>query len=1079
MSRQLKSTAILIVFVLGIAMHAHGQVSSGAILGSVTDSSGALIPGVSITVTHQGTNQTRTAITNESGTYRVEPLQSGVYTISAELSGFKKEVRNGVRVEVDARVRMDFALQVGAVSEQIEVQASAPLVQTDDSQVNQVMDQRKIVELPLNGRNFSQLAYLTPGTFAPRPGSHLSDRGGFVAAGLAEKTNQFFIDGVNNNGAGTMEAAYRINIDTVAEFKIQVQNYNAEYGRFAGAQVDTVLKAGTNEFHGSAFAFTRNDNLDARNFFDPYPLPKVEVFRRHQYGATLGGPIVKNKFFFFTGFQGQRQFYKRRANPTVPFPEFWSGDLSRYTTPIRDPLLTAAGLPCTAADQRGCFPGNRIPANRIDPIALKFRPFWFGVEPTQSTFSQNSTTLMDEPEHFWQPDIKLNYNFGSNHQLIGHWGLYDSDLLEWRIANQPELPNYHEFAKVKNQHIGIQEIWTISSTMVNELRGGLSRVGRVRLPFLHDKNYARDIFGITGTVGDVDPVGYSVPQLQISGFSTLNPAGPQPRTDGNWMIVDTIALQKRNHAIKFGGDIFRQYMNLIVISAQAGTFQFTGFNSGNAFADFLLGTPFTATRAFPLGPISMHPNKWSSDWFVQDSWKATRTLTLDYGLRFEFTRPMDEKWARWSSFDPTLGGGKGGLRLGLGVDQKYKEAVDRFQAYYPSLIIQRDSGPLYKTAKQWAPRFGFAWTPHGNTNMVIRGGYGMFYTLDSMNLTGLYSLAPFFLTQRFASTDRPTLQNPWPGGVGVSGTINSVGINKEYVNARIQHFNLNIQRQLPGGFVADAAYVGKKGNHIDTTRDVNQPINGVKPFPLFGPVTYTEDRGNSWYHGLQTRVERRSATGLNMLFDYSWSKLLDDIAANGAVRDAYNLKQEKGPGQEDMRHRVSTSVVYSMPFGKGRKFLTNMSTVANGFIGGWEMSGIYRANSGPALTPTLSANISGYGRSSDRPNLIGDWRSSNPHPKLGWFNRSAFVAPAAGVGVVGNAGKGILTGPGYSGMDISLMKRFYISENKNVQFRVEVFNALNHANFFPVTSVFDTATFGTTGTALDSRQIQLGLKFNY
>jgi len=348
-----------------------------------------------------------------------------------------------------------------------------------------------------------------------------------------------------------------------------------------------------------------------------------------------------------------------------------------------------------------------------------------------------------------------------------------------------------------------------------------------------------------------------------------------------------------------------------------------------------------------------------------------------------------------------------------------------------------------------------------------------------MNLTGIYSLAPFFLTQRFASTDRPTFQNPWPGGVGVSGTINSIGINKDYQNARVQQFNLNIQRQLPSGFVGDVAYVGKKGNNIDASRDVNQPINGVKPYPLFGPVTYTEDRGNSWYHGLQTRLERRASSGLNMLFDYSWSKLLDDIPANGAVRDSYNLKLEKGPGQEDMRHRLSLSFVYSLPFGQGRTYLTNLSSIANGFVGGWEMAGIYRANSGPALTPTLNANISGFGRGSDRPNVIGDWRAADPHPTLGWFNRTAFVAPTPGVGVVGNAGKGILTGPGYSGMDISLMKRFYVQEGKNVQFRLEVFNALNHANFFPVTTVADTATFGTTGTALDNRQIQLGLKFNY
>jgi len=1076
MIRRFTSAVILVACVLGIGGYAHAQVSAGAVLGTVSDPSGALIPGVTITVTNEGTNQSRQAITNESGSYRVEPLQAGFYTVSAELSGFKKEVRSRVNVDVNARVRMDFTLQVGQVSETVDVAAAAPLVQTDDSQVNQVMDTRRIVELPLNGRNFSQLAYLTPGTFAPRPGSHLSDRGGFVAAGLAEKTNQFFIDGVNNNGAGTMEAAYRINVDTVAEFKIQTQNYNAEYGRFAGAQVDTVLKSGTNNIHGSAFAFTRNDELDARNFFDPYPFPNSEVYRRHQYGGTIGGPIIKDKLFFFGGFQGQRQYYLRRVQATVPFPEFWSGNLSRYTAPIRDPLKAGN---CNATDQTACFPGNIIPPNRIDQTALKFRDYFFGVTPTINSFTRNALALLNEPENFWQPDIKLNYNLSAKHQLSGHWGLYDSDLLEWNIANQPELPNYHEFAKVKNQHVGIQEVWTISSTMVNELRGGISRVGRVRLPFLHDKNYARDVFGITGTLGDVDPIGYAVPQVSISGFSTINPAGPQPRTDGNWMIVDTLSIQRRNHAIKFGGDVFRQYMNLIVLNNQAGNFSFNGFATGNPFADFLLGAPFTSQRAYPLGPISMHPNKWTSNWFVQDSWKARRDLTIDYGLRFEYTRPMDEKWGRWSTFDPTLNGGKGGIRLG-NPDKMYSDAIDRFQAYYPGLYIQRNGQPLYGTAKQFAPRFGFAWTPGGHTNMVIKGGYGMFYTLDSMNLTGLYSLIPFLLTQRFQSSvgnpNNPTFSNPWPG-TGVGGTINEIGIASNYKNARFQHFNLDIQRQLPFGIVVDIAYVGKKGNNIDATRDINQPINGVKPYPLFGPITFTEARGNTWYHGLQTRIERRSTEGLTMLFDYSWSKMLGDAGSSGAARDAYNLKQEKGPQQEDMRHRVSLSFVYALPFGPGKQYMTNMPRLANAFFGGWELSGIFRANTGPALTPTLNTNISGFGRGSDRPNVAGDWKLSNPSPTTGWFNKSAFVLPPQGS--TGNAGTGILTGPGYAGLDASLMKRFFFGESRNLQFRAEVFNVLNHANFWPVFTVADAGPFGTSPAALDPRQIQLGLKFNF
>lgn len=294
-----KSIAALAATVLWFAS-VYGQASLGAILGSVTDPSGAVIPGVTVTVTNEQTKQTRSAVTNETGNYRVEPLQPGTYGVEAELRGFRKEIRSRVVVGVDGRVRQDFVLQVGDVSETLEVTATALSLQTDESQIAQVMDQRKIISLPLNGRNFSQLAYLAPGAFAPRPGSQIGYRGGFVAAGLAEKTNQFLVDGINNTSGFVMEVVHRVNIDTVAEFKIQTQNYAAQYGRFAGAHVDAVIKSGTNDWHGQLFGFTRNNNWDARNFFDPWPLIEKPPFKRHQYGGTFGGPIIRNKAFFFS-----------------------------------------------------------------------------------------------------------------------------------------------------------------------------------------------------------------------------------------------------------------------------------------------------------------------------------------------------------------------------------------------------------------------------------------------------------------------------------------------------------------------------------------------------------------------------------------------------------------------------------------------------------------------------------------------------------------------------------------------------------------------------------------------------------
>lgn len=1053
-----KNIAMALIALIAVSIPAAAQ--SGALLGTVSDESGALIPGVAITVTNEETNQTRTAVTNETGNYRVEPLTPGRYSISAELSGFRKEVRSGIVVNVDARARMDFTLVVGQVSEVVEVSAEAPVVQTDDSQVGTVMDQRKIVELPLNGRNFSALAYLTPGAFAPRSGSHLSDRGGFVAAGLEEKTNQLIVDGINNNGSGTMEAAYRVNIDTVAEFKIQTQNYNAQYGRFAGAQVDAITKSGTNEIHGTIFGFTRNDNLDARNYFDPGTSTKPE-FKRHQYGGTIGGPIIKDKAFFFAGFQGQRQTFFRSTNPTVPQPEFWSGNLARLNRTIRDPQTNQP------------FPNGVIPANRLDPTALKFRPYFF-VEPTSTALTRNANALLAEPEHFWQPDAKISWALSPNHQLTGSWGLYDSDLLEWRIANSPELPNYMMYGEIANQRFSIQEVWSITPTVINEFRGGISRVHRVRLPFLRDRNYAREVFGISGTVGDVDPIGYGIPDVQITGYSSLNRAGTQPRVDGNWMLSDTLSIQKGNHALKFGGDVFRQYMNLVVLSAQSGTFQFTGQYSGDPFADFLLGLPAVTQRAFPLGPISMHPRRWSTNWFFQDDWKASRNLTINYGLRWEGTMPLDEKWGRLSTFDPALSGGRGGIRLING--DRYADAVKRFREIYPTVEVKENGGSLHDSDwNNFAPRVGFAWTPFGGSNAVIRGGWGVFFTIDDLCLCGHYNLSPFMLTQRFGPTDAKTFSSPFP--TATAGAISVEGITKDFDSARYQHWNLGIQYQLPYNIGLDVSYVGKNGNSIDSIRDLNQPINGVRPYPLFGVINWNESVGNSIYHGLQTRVERRSSTGGTILVSYAWSKLIDDLGTIGGFRDSYNRALERGLGQEDARHRFSASYVYAIPLGQGRQFMSNLSGVGNAILGGWEVSGIVRANSGSPLTPTWPTNNSGNGRNADRPNLIGNPRLDNPDPRTGWWNRAAFAAPAPGT--VGNAGKGILIGPGYLATDFSLLKRFRISENQDLQFRAEIFNALNQPNFFNPVTVFAGA-FGTIGaTAADNRQIQLGLKYMF
>ncbi len=1059
--------AVILFWMQGVTF---GQ-SAGAMLGTVSDASGALIPGVEIVVTNQGTNQVRTAITNETGNYRVEPLQVGVYSVSAELAGFRKEVRTEVKVDVDARVRIDFKLEVGSVSEVVEVVGSAPVVQTDSSQVGTVVDERKILDLPLNGRNFSSLAYITPGTFAPRPGSHLADRGGFVAAGLAEKNNQFLLDGVNGNAAITMEPVIRVNMDAVAEFKIQTQNYNAQYGRYSGAQVDAVTKTGTNEFHGAAFGFTRNDNLDARNFFEP----QKNEFRRHQYGGVFGGPIIKDKLFFFAGYQGQRQFYKRTSSTTIPLPQFWSGDLSKITRVIRDPLTGQQ------------FPNNQIPQSRISPIALSFRKYFdMGTYVNNNTVA-NAVGIMDEPDNYNLPNIKVNTNFGPSHQLILAWGGHFEKFNEWTFS-RPVLPNFMEKGQLSNQIFSAQEVWSLSSSVINEFRIGMGRSYRLREPFLADKNYAQE-HGIFGTANDYSPgpikgaTLFGIPRVQVSGYAPFGARTQQTRVDGNHMGSDIVSVLVGNHALKFGVDGFHQYVSSSRwFFDMGGIFTFNGAATGDPFADFLLGLPDTTERKPPVpgSPTTSYPDRWSFNIFMQDDWKASPSLTLNYGLRWELNNSMGEKYSRLSSFDPSIGNGKGGIRLVQGWEKRYQASIDFYKSLYPDLLFETADSYYQNDYNNLAPRLGFAWSPSGATSTVVRGGYGIFYNIDDVCFCDSYQLAPWGMNQRYTRAEGATFENPWPGstpqfpfgppGSGAIGAIQVPTASFDLVTEYTGHWNIDLQHELPGGIVVDAAYVGKKGTKIPTTRDINQPLTpfGPRPYRLFGPINYQESRGSSTYHGLQLRVERRSSSGITMLHSYAWSKYLDNV---GTPQDSYNLAADRGLGAEDMRHRYSGTFVVPLP-GSG------MKGVAGQLFGGWEAGGIVRMNSGVPTTPTISIDNSGSGRRQDRPNIIADVKhKGDVDPRVSFWPREAFaIAPR---GTFGNASRGILIGPAYYGVDMNFSKRFNVSESKQLQFRWEVYNLFNRANFVTPNTTTNSAAFGTISFAQAPRQMQAGLKYTF
>jgi hypothetical protein len=1071
-----------------LAISALAQLSSGTILGTVTDASGALVPGVTVKIINPATSLAREVVTNEDGNFRVESLPIGFYQVEFEKAGFKKEIRAGVKVDIDQRVRVDVALSAGAVTDVVNITAEASLVQKDDTSLGQVIEERKIVTLPLNGRNFSQLAYIVPGAFAPRAGSQLSARGSFAVAGLHESYNQFLLDGVNNNGAGTMEINSRVNIDAVGEFKVQTGVYQAQYGRYAGAQVDVVTKSGTNELHGSAFAFTRNDNLDTRNALDSVtrkgdPLPE---FKRHQFGAALGGPIIKDKLFYFAAYQGQRQGKFLTVTPSVPLPQFFTGDLSVYTTPIRDPQRAGA---CTVTDRTACFPGNIIPTNRISAIAQKFFGFW--PAPTTTGLVRNTRVLLPNPDNYDQPTTKINWNINSRHSLSGMYNFYDERFLETLGS---DFPQFLSDSLVRSQTLALSEVWTISSAMVNEFRAGFSRLNRSRLSRNRDRNYNQE-FGILGAAADTEREAWGVPLVNVTGFSSVGDSAtlPQPRIEMPFTVADTLSIQRGNHSFKLGGDYFKQVINgaLLLLNAR-GAFNFTGSVTGNAFADFLLGLPATASRQPPLGPVTSYSRRNNGSLFFQDDWRATRGLTLNLGIRWDFMGALTEKNQKLSTFDPYINGGRGGLRL-VGDDAFWNNAVATYQRLFPNVYIERGSNHLYRP--DWnnvAPRLGLAWSPFPDKNTVVRAGYGVFFQIQEAGFNEFWLNPPFFIAQTFTNTTAGIpWSNPFAGNPALP-SLTAVAIDKFLATPYAQQWALNVQHQLPGAVVLDASYVGKKGTKLRQTRDINQPLNrssaaaavASRPFAGFAQIAQQENSANSIYHGLQLRGEKRASNGMTFLVSYIYGKMIDNTVISGAntppgtqlPQDSYNLAAERALSSDDIRHRFSASYIAPLPFGRGRKFLSNLDGFGQAVLGGWELAGIYRANTGSPFNPVLSVDNSRTTNRRDRPNLIGNPNLSNPTSQR-WWDVTAFVIPPAGS--FGTAGRNVLIGPGTNLWDFSLQKNFYIRERHQAQFRFDLFNFLNHANYnTPVTTV-NAANFGAVTTAQDSRQIQLGLRYQF
>ncbi|MCI0418824.1 MAG: carboxypeptidase regulatory-like domain-containing protein [Acidobacteria bacterium] len=1044
------------------------------ITGRITDTTGGVVQGVEIKVTQIDTGIHRDASSNDEGYFTVPLLQPGNYRITAEMAGFKTVSRSGIKLNVDQVARIDLVLEVGEVTERIEVSAAAPLLDSETSAVGQVIDNKRVVELPLNGRNFVQLATLSPGTttrgnsaFTSEPEVNINgNRGG--AAG-------FLIDGAENYEQNAQTVMISPSIETIQEFRVQSGTFSAADGRQAGI-ISVVTKTGTNQFRGNVFEFLRNENLDARNFFNPDKEP--EPLKRNQFGGTLGGPILKERLFFFTAYEGIRERRGTVRNSLVPSQAQRAGNLSGLP-PIFDPATTN-----TSTRTRQPFQDNLIPTARLNPTALRLLEF---IPLPNSPGDRFISSLTNQ--------VRVDqYNFRVDHRLT------DKDSYFVRYTHN------HRFSKLPGPFPVVggddQDVFsgngiisytrTFSPTLINEFRFTASRFNLDFDTFSRDLQII-DPLGIQGLEGRKRESIEGFPILNVTGYGNFGDIGIRPLQQRfntfNW--IDTLTWIKGSHTLRLGVDIRRfQRAAFNGINAR-GNFSFTGTltqdpsrpgGTGSGLADFLLGLPNSAGRNFPRLRQQMFWTNISS--FLQDDWKISPKLTLNLGLRHEFNGQPLEKFDRIGSFDLATGKPISACNASKEIRQDAFIFFNQSELDFLGVTCAETLGFPARTLRKnqyrsFAPRVGFAYDPFGSGRTVFRGGYGIFYTLVGGNLSAQnIGSVPFFRGETFVTDPllpTLTLNNAFPAGPTALPVPEIFAFESDFKDGYVQEWSFNIQRQMGRDTVVEVGYVGNKGTHLDMSYQANRPLPGSgaiqprRPYPKFSNIQFNTTVGYSNYNALQARLERRFSEGLTFLTAYTYAKAM---AMTAESQDPRNLAAGKGLAAFDIPHRFVMSSVYELPFGKGRPWL-NRGGLLNGFLGGWQLGAIVALQSGLPFTPTTGRDLANIGTTT-LPNRLASGQLENPTIDR-WFDPSAFANPAAFT--FGTSGVNILRADGFQNLDVSLSKNLSLGESRYIQIRSEFFNAFNHPNFgAPNANINQPAQVGRVFSADDPRIIQLALK---
>jgi hypothetical protein len=1096
------------------------QTPTGDITGTVTDPTGAAVVGAVITITSNTTQSRRTVTSNDSGVYSLPSLMPGNYSMKVEMKGFKSSERKDIELQVGQVAGIDFSMQVGNVSETVEVEGGAPVLETENATLGTVIENRRIEELPLNGRNPLQLVSLTPGATTNGPASSQGQQrmGGarnafsLNVSGQRVSFNHYSLDGVENTDPNFNTYLFLPSVDALQEFKVESGTYGVEYGRGL-SQVNITTKSGSNNFHGSLFEFLRNSQLDAKNYFDP--AGPIAPFKRNQFGGTVGGPVWipkvvngRNKLFFFFNYEGLRERKALTQVFNMPVGQNRSGDFSSSSAIIYDPL-TRTSDPAFPGQQ---FPGNVIPANRISSISTTLLSKYFPLPNQGVPGSYTSNYIDNEGRRSDGDQLTARGDYVQSAKSTFQIRYSHSTDAGYLPLTTPGL-GYNNEVGVHQGALG--HVLVLGPNKVNEFKFAISRlVAANQQPRANNENVVAQL-GIGGVPTNI-PLYWGVPVVQFGGgaISTVGECSDCPfvNWDTTFQWTDTFSWTKGKHSFKFGTDDRRMRYNQIGAVVARGRFTFNGTYTAdpkissppaqNTLADFLLG--YMATSEGQSGAPIANFRGMSLNFFAADSWKVSSKLTVNYGIRYEFEPPfLDSHDAivniafKWdNTLLPTY------VRAGTG-DPYQGNPPFQLPANVPYVRDGRFGRRAYQARyNNWAPRIGMAYGLNSKT--VIRTGSGIYYVRDIGNAQfDLVRNSPYS-TRRSENAQSvltpslnwqvPFLQNAAPSFI----LVNQFNQQTPY----IAQWSFGIERQTTANSSLEVSYLGSAGVHLQRLMTYNTAtpgpptnINNRRPwFPIYGGTFQVmADPSHSSYHGLQTRYQMRFNHGFTVLSSYSWSKSIDNGSGIRTVdgdsltpSNDYNLGLDRGLSAYDFRHRWTTSFLYELPIGRGKAVLHDANLFTNAILGGWQVGGIATLQSGFPFTLYCGSGPVQNGGDNCYPDNLGG-RSDLPSGQRGpnnWFNTANFVNrindPNLPQYRYGNNARNNLIGPPLVDVDASAAKNWKFGEARGLEFRAEFFNLPNHPIFGQPGGTVGTGNFGRiTGTRVDSREIQFGLKLYF